>query len=154
MIQREAFLNILNTELKHYNKERRYVDTATNFSNNLITEKDGFDFDLEATFSEWAKSADIDYVIVDVANAIQADIDNIKDHWNKPTAYLFQNYGSKSAGELRNVISTFIKDRSLGEYTPHNTDPLVILTITTVLKAAPDIDYHNERLAFFSHHKF
>ena len=143
MTQQELFLERLNQSFSTY---RCYKE---NNSNTLLREKEGFDFDLDATFAEWAKSNNVDYLIVDVATATRDDIDAIVAHWDHPTAYLFKNYGDESAGNYRNKISIFIKDRYLGIRCSGDPEPQVVLCFVTELKDKPINDFW-ERQVFYA----
>ena len=136
MSQKEMFLEELNVQFETYR------DCRKNESSALLRENAGFDFDLDATFAEWAKTVGVDYLMIDVAKADQKDIEEIQAHWNRPTAYLFKNYGNESAGNYRNKISCFIKDRYLGLRCSDDPEPQVVACLATVLKDQPIRDFY------------
>lgn len=147
MTQKELFLEALNCQFRTY---RAFKESTGNI---LLREKDGFDFDLDNAFAQWAKDAGVDYLIIDVACATQKDIDEIVNHWDRPTAYIFKNYGDESAGNYRNKISCFIKDRYLGFRSSGDPEPKVVLCAATLAKDQPIRDFY-ERQVFFSHYDF
>ena len=147
MNTKETFLRILNQHLKSY---RLYQETATNV---LLQEKERFDFDIDSTFAEWCNTVSVDCLIIDVATANQKDIEAIETHWNHPTAYLFKNFGDERAGNYRNKISCFIKDRCFSFSCPSNPEPQVVLCFTTVSKDKPIKDFYEQQV-FFDHYDF
>jgi hypothetical protein len=147
MTNKELFEEMLNEQFHIY---RLFKE---NNSNVLLKEKEGFGFDIDAAFFEWTKSVGINCLIIDVAVATQKDITAIEEHWNHPTAYLFKNYGDESAGNYRNKISCFIKDRDLGFCCSGDPEPKVVLCVSTVLKDKPIKDFYEQQM-FFCHYDF
>lgn len=151
MSQKDTFLKILDEQFENYTLEKM-AGIKTSY-NTLLSEKDGFDFDVDTAFAEWANNVSVDYLIIDVACATQKDIDAIVAQWDKPTAYLFKNYGEETAGIFRNIISCFIKDRRLRMCNVNDPVPQVVLCVTTELKDKPVRDFY-ERQVFMSYYDF
>ena len=149
MSQKDTFLKILDEQFENYTMEKM-AGLKTSI---LLSEKDGFDFDVDTAFAEWANNVSVDYLIIDVACATQKDIDAIVTQWDKPTAYLFKNYGDETAENFRNKISVFIKDRYLGIRCVDDPAPQVVLCATTVSKDKPIRDF-GERQVFLSYYDF
>ena len=147
MQKREEFENTLQEVLADYQMKRRAGIHST--SENYLFEDTGLDFDVDTAFIECAKTAGVNYVVIDVATATSNDIETIIANWNTPTAYLFKNYGDESAGNIRNKISFFMKDRDVGICASSDSEPQVAFCGATVTKEKPIRDF-NERQAFSS----
>ena len=149
MDQKTIFTEALDTHLENYRLDK----TSANF---CFEEKEGFDLDFDTTFAEWAKGAGVDYVIIDVGAATQKDIDAIVAHWDRPTAYLFKDFGNEAAGNLREKCRCFIKDRHLGGiWTSADPEPQVIFCAATLTKDQPIRDFYDRiSFPFVRHYKF
>ena len=73
MSQKDEFVEEMNSGLKNY---RRGISDVVH-GDFCLKEKDGFDFDVEATFVEWATAANVNYMVIDVAAATQETLDAI-----------------------------------------------------------------------------
>lgn len=126
--QQAKFLELLNENIEIFKITNQISEHSMNL---CIKEENGIEFDVEATFINWAKENNLKYVVVDVANATQSDVKAITASLKNPTVFLFQNYGDESAPHIRNKISGLIKDRY---WNSEFYDKTVLFSITTITK--------------------
>ena len=126
--QQSQFLELLNENIEIFKITKQI---PKHFMNICVKEKNGIAFDVEDTFINWAKDNNLNFVVVDVAKATQADVDSITASLQSPTVFLFKNYGDESVPYIRNKISGLIKDRY---WNSEWYEDIILFSVTTITK--------------------